>query len=89
MDKLTLEARIMDSNIPKSEAEWWAQKEITDLCARLEKAEKDAERYQFLRSADLDALADDNWGRDSEVWTGDKFDAAIDAAIKAQKEGKS
>lgn len=58
--------------------------ENASLRERLEKAEKDADRYQFLRFADLDAIADDNW-RDSEVWTGDKFDAAVDAAIKAQQ----
>jgi len=88
MDKLTLEARIMDSNIPKSEAEWWAQKEITDLRARLEKAEKDAARYKEWKRA----FREGECGLFimlSECSNDEEHDVAIDAAIKAQKEGKS
>jgi len=43
---------------------------------------KDAERYRWLRHADLDALAAANWGSGGEVYTGEMFDAAIDAAMQ-------
>jgi hypothetical protein len=48
-----------------------------------EQYKKDAERYRWLRFADLDALASTNWGA-GEVYTGEQFDAAIDAAMKEQ-----
>ncbi len=41
---------------------------------------RDAERYRWLRHADLDALAAANWGK-GEVYEGAQFDAAIDAAM--------
>ena len=46
----------------------------------------DAERYRWLRHGDLDALAKENWGT-GEVYEGEQFDAAIDAAMAAAKTG--
>ncbi|HBS81047.1 MAG: hypothetical protein CMK99_13450 [Pseudomonas sp.] len=46
---------------------------------------KDAERYRWLRHADLDALAEANWGPDGEVYRGDAFDQAIDAALQGEQ----
>jgi hypothetical protein len=58
---------------------------ITSLIeARVAGVRKDAERYRWLRFADLDALAAVNWGNGGEVYEGEKFDAAIDAAMDAQ-----
>lgn len=47
---------------------------------------RDAERYRLLRDGDLDALAAANWGKGNDVYVGEQFDAAIDAAIAALKE---
>ena len=92
MDKLTLEARIMDSNIPKSEAEWWAQKEITDLRARLEKAEKDAELWQFLLREWFREDDKNSWCMSSDAMFAETPEALEKTArewIEEQKEWKS
>ena len=47
-----------------------------------ERMEKDAGRYQFLRDCDLDDMAAKYWPG-GQVPTGEEFDAAIDAAIRA------
>ena len=36
----TLERKILDSNIPKNEAEWWARERILDLKQQLDNATK-------------------------------------------------
>ncbi|MBU9525012.1 hypothetical protein [Burkholderia multivorans] len=49
------------------------------LLEQLRRMAADAGRYRWLRYADLDALAAANWGT-GEVYEGEAFDAAIDAA---------
>jgi hypothetical protein len=47
-------------------------------------AAKDAERYGWLRFADLDEMAAKYWPN-GQVPTGDDFDAAVDAALASSK----
>ena len=64
-------------------------KTINALRAELEAAaadKRDAERYRFLRHADLDELAAANW-KDGQVYEGEALDAAIDEAL-AQRQGE-
>jgi hypothetical protein len=58
-------------------------KVILELIRRLREAERDVGRYRWLRFADLDKLASDNW-KDGEVFTGEEFDSAIDAAMSQE-----
>jgi hypothetical protein len=53
-----------------------------------ELVEKDAERYRWLRHADLDELAENNWGKGGQVYEGEELDAAIDAAIASHQSAK-
>ena len=66
-----------------------AEAEIAKLRAEVERLEKDAERYRWLRSRDLDTIVEGGVfaGKvpDNVVLNGDDLDAAIDAAIAAQK----
>ena len=71
--------------------------ENASLRERLEKAEKDAERSKFL--SDKLLSVDFDWDESGDValifkWNPEwrvsaNYEATIDAAIKAQKEGKS
>ena len=65
--------------------------ELANLRERLEKSEKDAERYRWLRrwkGQEHEPLFTVQHEIDGIMW-GCDLDSAIDAAIKAQKEGKS
>ena len=65
--------------------------ENASLRERLEKAEKDAERYRWMRrwkGQEHEPLFTVQHEIDGIMW-GCDLDSAIDAAIKAQKEGKS
>jgi hypothetical protein len=53
-----------------------------------ELVEKDAARYRWLRHADLDELAENNWGKGGQVYEGEELDAAIDAAIASHQSAK-
>lgn len=63
------------------------------LAEQLAAAEKDAERYRWLRSNhpihDNSPFICRNFGAAFSQWTGDQADKAIDAAIAASREGKS
>lgn len=77
--------RIMGSNAAVESI----TKLVEQLRAELEAAavdKRDAERYRFLRHADLDELAAANW-EDGQVYEGEALDAAIDAAL-AQRQGE-
>jgi len=43
----TLEEHIMDCNIPKNEAEWWARKEIKHLRKQIAELEANAEPHNM------------------------------------------
>lgn len=58
--------------------------EIVQIRAELEQSKRDAERYQFLRFADLDGMAEKYWAN-GIVPAGANFDEAIDAAMSAEK----
>ena len=63
--------------------------ENAELTAQLAAAEKDAERYRWLRSNhpihDNSPFICRNFGATFSQWTDDQADKAIDAAIAAQK----
>ena len=71
--------------------------DVATHCATVEQqlaaAEKDAERYRWLRSNhpihDNSPFICRNFGAAFSQWTGDQADKAIDAAIAASREGKS
>ena len=71
--------------------------DVATHCATVEQqlaaAEKDAERYRWLRSNhpihDNSPFICRNFGAAFSQWTDDQADKAIDAAIAASREGKS
>ena len=68
--------------------------ENASLRERLEKAEKDVERYRWLRDNNVGPSMIDKVCRDGNVdymslKCDEELDAAIDATIKVHKEGKS
>ena len=69
------------------------QATIAQQAEQLAAAEKDAERYRWLRSNhpihDNSPFICRNFGAAFSQWTGDQADKAIDAAIAASREGKS
>ena len=69
------------------------QATIAQQAEQLAAAEKDAERYRWLRSNhpihDNSPFICRNFGATFSQWTGDQADKAIDAAIAASREGKS
>ena len=66
---------------------------IAQQAEQLAAAERDAERYRWLRSNhpihDNSPFICRNFGAAFSQWTGDQADKAIDAAIAASREGKS
>jgi hypothetical protein len=54
--------------------------QVSRLTAERDAAREDAARYQFLRFADLDAMAARYWPG-GQVPEGEAFDSAIDAAM--------
>ena len=69
------------------------QATIAQQAEQLAAAERDAERYRWLRSNhpihDNSPFICRNFGAAFSQWTGDQADKAIDAAIAASREGKS
>jgi len=58
---------------------------IEEIKAKLEAAERDAQRYRWLRNGD-NYPSDDWWGRSLDTAsTPERMDAAIDAAMKADQ----
>lgn len=82
-DPCELERRILDPNIAKGEAEWWASRRIADLEATI--AELTAQRDEAMKLLAEARRTFEMW---KDVAPAVSLCADIDAAIAKSKEGK-